>query len=106
MTIDADLRRRVFVFHPTGAPGSERSGGILSWPDEYGRPPFRFRPVRQNGSRVHLRLLTPDGLDARYPDDHEFLAGEFIERSAYSSDVRRGVYWTADEKTSAVRSSA
>lgn len=60
---------------------------------EYGAPPFRFRPIRQNGSRLHLRMITPDGKDARYADDVEIMAGQFIERRAYTSDIRRGRFW-------------
>lgn len=76
-------------------PVSRNVGGVVIYDavEEYGEAPFRFRTVKQNGSRVHLRLLTPEGEDARYPADDEFLAGERIERRVYSSDMRRGINW-------------
>lgn len=96
--IDSDLRG-IFVFHPKGAPGADATIHIdrVSVPveyagaEEYGEPPYRFRAVRQNGSRLHLRLLRPDGTDARYEKTREF-----IERRVYTSDVRRGSHWTRE----------
>ena len=70
---------------------------------EYGTQPFRFRAIRQNGSRLHLRKVNADGSDARYPAEDEFVdtgvAGQFIERRAYSSDVRGhdGKYWQRED---------
>jgi hypothetical protein len=93
-SVDDDLRH-IYIFHPEGRPGVERQGGIdvhQYW-SEYGEPPYRFRPVKQNGSRVHLRLVNSGNKDRRYGDGHEFLPGQFIERRAYSSDLRRAIYW-------------
>lgn len=92
--VDEDLVG-TWEYVPRGIEGVERKGGIdvYEYTDDYGEPPFRFRPFKQNGSRVWLRLLTPDGKDARFADDHEFLAGRFVERRCYSSDMRRGIYW-------------
>lgn len=93
--VDEDLQGR-WEFFPRGIPGVDRQGGGIDVYFEsggYGEPPYVFRAYKQNGSRVWLRLLTPEGKDARYPDSEEFLAGERIERRAYSSDLRRGIYW-------------
>jgi len=91
--IDDDLKR-IWTYVPLGIPGMERRGGIdvLDYDELYGQPaPWRFRPVRQNGSRIRLRLLRPDGTDAKYP------TRDFIERAAFTSDLRRGVYWTSEQ---------
>lgn len=119
MPIDSDLTG-LWVFRPKGLTKDEKrervwedyTSGLISRvrademlrfieeqipvefvdpPDEYGEPPFVFRAVRQNGSRLHLRLQR-DGKDAKYP-----ATGEFIERRAYTSDIRRGIYWTRPE---------
>ena len=93
MAIDADLKGRTWLYYPAGIPGVERRGGIDVYhydEDLYGEPPYRFRVFRQNGSRAHRRLLAGDGTDARDAD------GGFVERRAYTSDLRRGVYWKVE----------
>jgi len=89
MPIDTDLQA-VWIFLPQN-----------DWDErpEYGEQPYRFRPIRQNGSRLHLRLLGPDGEDARYGPEGEIMEGQFIERRAYTSDIRRDGYWRKEEST-------
>lgn len=70
----------------------------VTWSDEierreYGGRPWLMRPVRQNGSRVHLRLVTAERVDARRPLDDAYDPGGYVERRVYASDLRRGVYW-------------
>lgn len=85
--IDGDLQG-TWEFLPKG-----QDGWVEHAVNGYGDAPYLFRAFKQNGSRLHLRLLAPDGKDARYPETDEYLAGERIERRAYTSDVRRGVHW-------------
>jgi hypothetical protein len=89
---DADLVG-LWEYVPEGIPGVERTGGIdvNDYSEMYGEPPYVFRAYRQNGSRVWLRLRRGDAdALARATVPH---ADRFIERRAYASDLRRGVYW-------------
>jgi hypothetical protein len=98
VSLDDDLRA-FFEFHPAGGPSVRENETPVEWAidAEYGEPPFIFKPVRQNGSRVRLRLLRPDGSYARFSDDDRYCPNELIERMAYSSDLRRGRFWTKVE---------
>ena len=93
VSLDDDLRT-LFEFHPRlSAEGNEIP---VEWAidEAYGEPPYIFKPVRQNGSRVRLRLLRADGSYARFPADDRYCPNELIERMAYSSDLRRTRFWT------------
>ena len=102
MPIDTDLQG-IWQFHPRGANRDatimvtgQPVPVIMGGEEDYGDEPYLFRASKQNGSRIHFRLQR-DGKDAKYPADHDYLAGTFVERRAYTSDVRRGVYWTREE---------
>lgn len=82
--IDADLRDVVFTWVPVGPPGV----AVFGVPEDYPEPPFRFKVTRQNGSRLRLRMLAPDGGWQRWPSGA--LEGYFVERTAYTGDVRFG----------------
>lgn len=96
MAIDSDLTG-VWVLIPDGG-GWTDGGGYpieVGVEREYGEPPYRFRAFKQNGSRLHLRLIDAEGADVKYRGGA--LAGMKIERRAYTSDVRRGIYWRRED---------
>jgi hypothetical protein len=90
VTLDDDLRT-LFELRPDDGHAIMVSGVkvpyVIAVRDDYGDPPFIFKPVRQGGGSVLLRLLQPDGGYARDSDN------DYVERRAYTSDLRRGVFW-------------